>query len=72
MYTHEQERPTQQEEAVHEVYSKVEGTLRACEEHMHRAEHMAKEAAYRAEELKLRRDGRGYRPRRPAKRAWAA
>jgi len=70
MRVHEQEQRPRQE-AAHEVDTKVEGALRACEGQMREAEHAAKEAAYRAEQLKWRIDGRGVRPRRPARRAWA-
>lgn len=57
---------------------KVEGALRACEEQMRKAEyaareaeHAAKEAEYKSDEVKWRIDGRGIRPRYPARRAWA-
>jgi hypothetical protein len=45
--------------------------LCACEERMRKAEYAAKESEYRSEEVKWRIDGRGIRPRRPARRAQA-
>ena len=70
MYAGEQERRARQE-AAHKLDSKVEGAVRACEGQMRQAERAAKEAAYRAEEVKWRIDGRGNRPRRSARRVWA-
>ena len=70
MFADEQERRTRQE-AAHKLDSKVEEAVRACEGQMRQAERATKEAAYRAEEVKWRIDGRGIRPRRSARRAWA-
>jgi hypothetical protein len=63
----EQERRTRQG-AAHELDSKVEVAVRACEGRMRQAERAAKEATYRAEAVRWRIDGRGIRPRRPARR----
>ena len=63
----EQERRTRQG-AAHELDSKVEEAVRACEGRMRQAERAAKEAAYRAVEVKWRIDGRGVQPRRAARR----
>jgi hypothetical protein len=70
MYADEQERRARQE-AAHKLDSKVEGAVCACEGQMRQAKCAAKEAAYRAEEVKWRIDGRGIRPRRSARRVWA-
>jgi hypothetical protein len=70
MYADEQERRTRQV-AAHELDRKVEEAVRACEGRMRQAERAAKEAAYKAEEVKWRIDGRGIRPHRSAKRVWA-
>ena len=58
----------QEEHSTHRAARKVDGLLSACEGQMREAERAAEEAAYRAEELKWRIDGRGIRPRRPARR----
>jgi hypothetical protein len=71
MYGDEKERRTRQV-AAHELDSKVEKAVRACEGRARQAERAAKDAACRAEEVKWRIDGRGIRPRRSAKRVWAA
>jgi len=70
MYAHEQQRRTQNRATYEGDSGEVEGAVRACERRIREAEQAAKEATHRAEVLKWRIDGRGLRPRRPARRAW--
>ena len=70
MYAHDQQQCTRQG-AAHELDSKVEAAVRACEGRMRQAERAAKEATHRADEVKWRIDGRGIRPRRLARRVRA-
>ena len=69
MYAHEQQGCTQQQAGC-KFDSTVDGAVRACEGRIRKSERAAKEAAYRADDLKWRIEGRGLRPRRPARRAW--
>lgn len=62
MRVHEQEKRAQQAEL------RAKEVLQASYRQMRKAERNAKETRHRAEELKWRIDGRGIRPRRPAKR----
>jgi hypothetical protein len=70
MYADDQEQRTRQG-AAHKLDSKVEAVVRACEGNMRQAERAAKEAAYRAEKVKWRIDGRGIRPRQLPRRVRA-
>jgi hypothetical protein len=70
MYADDQEQRTRQG-AAHKLDSKVEVAVRACEGHMRQAERAAKDAAYRAEKVRWRIDGRGIQPRRLARRVRA-
>ena len=53
----------EQERRAQQAAPKADGLLRACDGRKRNAERAAKEAAYRAEEVKWRIEGGGVRPR---------